>query len=841
MHTSLLGLRALATVAALATLGVLVTLGGAAGAPAAAKGGTGSGQGHSAQVSTTGQPPALSAEELKERLYRPHENENDRPPLTPVDPDAPIKHTKPAQPEAEVPAPRKRPAGIAAPGDFKIFRLTDLGSGNGSPINEPAVASNGAGMLVTWNWYAGISVNGGADFAYVNPYTQFPADYGGFCCDQVAYYVPSHDIYIWILQYTPDANENNALRLAVANGIADLQNGNWFYVDIVPTQAGALTGTNFDQPKVTVTDQHLLLEVTRYGATGGSVVLRMTLDDIANQGNLSWLYYLPGLFSPGFAQGGTDQAFFAAHVSNAKLRIFIWPDDQGFGGITTHDFTHAAHPVNYPMSCPRTGGSATSDWCRRRSFGGGWAHTDRIFAGWLANGSLGFAWDGTQGAGGLGTFNYPYVHIVEVNPGTYAKTNDQAIFNNDYAFSYFSVHPNAQGSLGATFMYGGGTLYQTCGAAVKDGYSGGAWEYKGLVASNADPDDTLSGDYLSTRKNGGTENTWSATCYAHRDGGDSGSVHTYYVSFGRDAFDPFRTLSIDFQGAGSGSVSGLPGNMTCADDCTALYTNGTMTNISATPGSGSAFAGWSGPCSGTSACDFAMTTPTTLVATFNDAQAPSLTAFVKPGRAIQRLRNFDVTWSATDNSGVVAAYDIEVQSARYDQQFAPYQSYQLNTPLTTSKFAGKPGYTYCFRGRARDAAGNESAFGPRRCTSIPIDDKRLAIEQGAWTRQSGTGYYLGSYTETNVNGATLRRADLKVRRIALMATVCPGCGRVDVYFNSTKLGTVDLNAPTMKKRVLFKLAEWFAIHTGTVRIVVTSSGKPVQIDGLGASKRRNTQ
>src|SRR5207244_1054483 len=106
-----------------------------------------------------------------------------------------------------------------AAGSFAIFHSTDLGSGTGSIIAEPSVGSSGVGVLETWNWYAAVSMDGGADFSYLNPYTMFPSSYGGFCCDQTAYYEPSRDLYFWILQYSPDGSNNNAIRVAWAHGL----------------------------------------------------------------------------------------------------------------------------------------------------------------------------------------------------------------------------------------------------------------------------------------------------------------------------------------------------------------------------------------------------------------------------------------------------------------------------------------------------------------------------------------------------------------------------------------------------------------------------------------------
>src|SRR5256714_2418277 len=63
--------------------------------------------------------------------------------------------------------------------------LHDLGVHSSSKVDEPSIATNGSNILETWNWYSGISTNGGASWTYYNPKTLFPNSYGGGWCDSV--------------------------------------------------------------------------------------------------------------------------------------------------------------------------------------------------------------------------------------------------------------------------------------------------------------------------------------------------------------------------------------------------------------------------------------------------------------------------------------------------------------------------------------------------------------------------------------------------------------------------------------------------------------------------------
>ena len=65
---------------------------------------------------------------------------------------------------------------------------------------------------------------------------------------------------------------------------------------------------------------------------------------------------------------------------------------------------------------------------------------------------------------------------------------------------------------------------------------------------------------------------------------------------------PASTLSIAFP-AGAGSVVSFPDGISCGNNCAAPFPSGTIVGLFATPASGStAFAGWSGACSGTGIC-----------------------------------------------------------------------------------------------------------------------------------------------------------------------------------------------------------------------------------------------
>jgi subtilisin family serine protease len=78
-----------------------------------------------------------------------------------------------------------------------------------------------------------------------------------------------------------------------------------------------------------------------------------------------------------------------------------------------------------------------------------------------------------------------------------------------------------------------------------------------------------------------------------------------------------HTLTVTKGGARSGTVTSSPAGINCGTTCTHSFTSGTLVTLTATPASGSAFAGWSGGgCSGTGTCVVTMNAATTVTANF---------------------------------------------------------------------------------------------------------------------------------------------------------------------------------------------------------------------------------
>ena len=381
-----------------------------------------------------------------------------------------------------------------------------------SSVNEPTAAASGNNVFVTGNWFATRSTTGATDFAFVDPFTAFPSAAGGFCCDQIVLYDPSRDIWIWILQYI-ETGGSNIFRVAISRGSSF---GSRYWWDFSPTALNsAWTDMWFDYPDAALSANHLYITFNAFDSADRwqrAFVFKLPLDTLRNASSLGYQWWsTTANGSLRLTQGAVNTMFFASHNGGTRLRVYSWPD--GSGTIGSFDVNVSAYSAG-PYSAPGPGGV---EWLARTD--------SRITGAWLTGTRAGFMW--TAGAGSGRPF--PYVKVAVVDTVTRSLTGEPDIWNTSSAFAYPAACPNAQGVVGVSLFFGGGTRHPSHVVGFRDGE---AWRLVITSSSTHGPSGGAWGDYLSCKRYQPQSSEWVASGYTLQGGMDRRNVAPQYVHFG---------------------------------------------------------------------------------------------------------------------------------------------------------------------------------------------------------------------------------------------------------------------------------------------------------------------
>jgi subtilase family serine protease len=133
-------------------------------------------------------------------------------------------------------------------------------------------------------------------------------------------------------------------------------------------------------------------------------------------------------------------------------------------------------------------------------------------------------------------------------------------------------------------------------------------------------------------------------------------IRAFSTSFSQPASVPDNfSITVSITGAGSGDVTSAPLGLKCPGVCVASFRAGTTVTLIPKAQPLSSFSGWSGACSGASACAVTLNAAASVTATFVVESAPDLTAAVTsiPATAVPGGRI--TLWETTTNNGGAAA------------------------------------------------------------------------------------------------------------------------------------------------------------------------------------------
>ncbi len=381
-----------------------------------------------------------------------------------------------------------------------------------STVGEPTAAASGNNLFVTGNWYASRSTDGGANWSLVDPFTTLPSAAGGFCCDQIVFYDPGHDIWIWILQYVRSGT-SNIFRVAISRGGSF---GSWYWWDFSPQALNASwTDLWFDYPDAATSSNHLYLTFNAFTSAGAwqrAVVFKMPLATLASGASLGYQWWSTTTHgSLRLTQGATGSMFFASHNGGTTLRVFGWPDASNTVGFW--DVKVSAWSAG-PYSAPGPGGV---EWLGRTD--------SRITAAWIAGTRAGFMWTAAAGSGRP----FPYAKAAVVDVTTRALVEQPDLWSQNAAYAYPAACPNAQGVVGLSVFYGGNARHPAHVVGFRDG---SAWRLVISRSGTNGPTDAKWGDYLSCRRHQPNSSEWVASGFTLQGGTDRRNVEPQYVHFG---------------------------------------------------------------------------------------------------------------------------------------------------------------------------------------------------------------------------------------------------------------------------------------------------------------------
>jgi hypothetical protein len=459
--------------------------------------------------------------------------------------------------------------GTAEPVKFRTFSKGTLNNTTWPPDMSGAKA--GDVVLMSGNLFLKLSLDGGkTTFTHLDFTKLFAADktYGGWTGDQVIHYVPSIDCFVLYVQSNHSGTgtnfEKNVVKVALASpddlkkfaGGREAWKAWWRQWDFTSDTFG-LGNRWMDFPDLTYGDKFLYITTNvfyphiidgKLKSTSSKLFFELPLADLKAGSAFSFQYAHidEGLEFGSPTQNISDENYWAAHVTNSKIRIY------SSKGTDANYFWRESELKNWPRQDGQT--SPTPDFWT-------WLSTShQIIGATRVNNELWFAWGADSGDGGAGGFKFPQPHIqiakFDLSKDYELIEPQMQVWNADYAFAYPCLTTNSYNEVGISLAWGGGGKYYGSHAvgilgdyllwAGESSEETCTWFEKGLDAHPPYPANvkTRWGDYVHLRLAHPDTHLFSAFGYAVLKGTTTApSIHGgkpdyLYVEFGRDKITP---------------------------------------------------------------------------------------------------------------------------------------------------------------------------------------------------------------------------------------------------------------------------------------------------------------
>lgn len=180
----------------------------------------------------------------------------------------------------------------------------------------------------------------------------------------------------------------------------------------------------------------------------------------------------------------------------------------------------------------------------------------------------------------------------------------------------------------------------------------------------------------------------------------------------------------------------------------------------------------------------------------------------------------------------LASVAVRVRSAPIGQRLGAWQSpssWQGRQPGSVKATGLQQGHTYCYAARARDHAGNVGAWSKPSCTVVPLDDRALAAF--GWKQVTGPRWFAGTARRATAPVATLTSPGVSGEELWIVATTCPGCGKVRVLLDGSQLAVLDLRSTTTRDQQVLRVPTSRLLR-GRISLRPAAGGSPVLIDAI---------
>lgn len=231
-----------------------------------------------------------------------------------------------------------------------------------------------------------------------------------------------------------------------------------------------------------------------------------------------------------------------------------------------------------------------------------------------------------------------------------------------------------------------------------------------------------------------------------------------------------QMLTVTRNGTGAGTVTSAPAGISCGSTCASNFAYNSSVTLSASPSSGSVFAGWATDCSGTGQCAVTMSQARAVSATFTLLPPATPTGLVATATSSTSVA---LTWSAVETA---SSYEIYRRSA------GTGFSQRGTSPTASYNDAASPNTAYLYRLRALNGGGSSGDSTQDLATTVVLTNEPLTsgtairavhiteLQTAINAVRNLAGLQAGSFTSVNA-GEVIRGTHVTELRSSLDAAL----------------------------------------------------------------------